>query len=102
VAPGSARRERSEEHGRGNRRAHRGSGAPASAPRPLLDLLVELVLGLEQVQDDPGVIDCGGPPQRWDGDGYTYFEVELPRMLASEIDINVHAGRVFIRLGRIE
>jgi HSP20 family molecular chaperone IbpA len=73
----------------------------ADAPRPLLALLVELVQGLGQVRDDLRAIEAERLLVRWDGGGYTYLEAVLPGIVATGIDINVHGGRVFVRMERV-
>jgi len=36
---------------------------------------------------------------RWEDKEYAYIEVQLPRILGPEIDLNVHRDRVLIRIG---
>jgi len=41
----------------------------------------------------------GRSPARWEDEEYTYIEVQLPRILGLDIDLNVHRDRVLIRIG---
>ncbi|WP_165252839.1 hypothetical protein [Paludisphaera soli] len=63
------------------------------------ELLVELVQGLERMAEQSQAIDARSP-ERWDGEGWAYLEVEVPGVTGLEIDINVHLGRAYIRVER--
>jgi len=41
----------------------------------------------------------GLSPARWEDDTHAYIEVQLPRLLGPDIDLNVHQDRVLIRIG---
>jgi len=68
----------------------------------VLYLLNLLVIALVRTcADDPRPdIRRGTAVARWEDDDYVYLESNLPRVPGSEIDINFHEGRVFIRIER--
>jgi HSP20 family molecular chaperone IbpA len=63
-------------------------------------LFVELVQHLERLKDSPVAKSNGGSLERWEDDENIYLETELSSVFASEIDVNVHDGRVYVRLAR--
>ncbi len=70
---------------------------PSTDPRnPLLAALGELLGSLDQLREGSACI--GRSVERWEGDGAVYLEVALPGIDGAEVNINVHEGRVFIRM----
>jgi HSP20 family molecular chaperone IbpA len=69
----------------------------STAVRKLFDDLVRL---LEQLKDRPQAKSSEGSLERWEDDQNIYLETDLASVFAPEIDVNVHDGRVYIRLER--
>ena len=65
----------------------------------LLLVLKELVERLS------GANKAGGAPrhdalERWEDEGYLYLEASLPTALEVDLDVNIQAGRAFLRMAR--
>jgi HSP20 family molecular chaperone IbpA len=75
--------------------------APTS-PRStaIQDLFIELVQILERLKNSPADPAGSKSIDRWDDDQYIYLETDLGAIFDSEIDINVHDGRFYVRLER--
>ena len=85
------------------------SGIPSPATQDGADDWIDLVAAIRQVlQDieliqDGGILACGSADvERWEGSGYIYLEADLDENADQNIDINVHNGRVFIRIASDE
>jgi HSP20 family molecular chaperone IbpA len=63
-------------------------------------LFVELVGILERLRESPSVKSNEGTLERWEDEEYIYLETDLGSVSAPEIDVNVHDGRVYIRMAR--
>jgi HSP20 family molecular chaperone IbpA len=75
--------------------------ASSNEPRRLLQaLFVELAHYLETLNNSPSITADGESLDRCDDENFTYLEADLPGISESEIDINIHDGRVYIRMGR--
>ena len=64
------------------------------------DLFVELVQVLERLKDNSGASCDGGSMDRWEDEEYVYLQTDLEAIFGSEIDINVHDGRFYVRVER--
>ncbi len=67
---------------------------------PIHELLVELVQILEQIKDGSRASGDSELMDRWEDDEYVYLQTDLEAIFGSEIDINVHEGRFYVRLER--
>jgi len=75
--------------------------ASSNEPRRSLQaLFVELAHYLETLNNSPSITADGESLDRWDDEKFTYLEADLPGISESEIDINIHNGRVYIRVAR--
>ncbi len=78
----------------------RQAGTAAAGKPPVLSLLVELVRGLEKLgaTADSAKDECES--SQWNDDAFTYLEGDLPDDSSAEIDINIHDGRLYVRIAR--
>ena len=67
---------------------------------PIHELFVELVQILEQIKDGSRATGDDGSMDRWEDDEYVYLQTDLEAIFGSEIDINVHDGRFYVRVER--
>ena len=67
---------------------------------PVHELFVELVQILEQIKDGSRAASDDASIDRWEDDEYVYLQTDLEAIFGSEIDINVHDGRFYVRLER--
>jgi hypothetical protein len=75
------------------------SSPGADPPDPLLAILKELVQRLDHLREGrSNGVTTRVSPRRWVGGGFVYLEVALPGIGNQEIDINIHAGRAFVRM----
>jgi hypothetical protein len=82
-------------------RADRVAAEPTTKPSTAVhELFVELVQILERLKDSTE--DSGGENrlERWEDDAFVYLQTDLNLIFESEIDINVHDGRFYVRLER--
>jgi len=85
-------RSKSRRRGR-NRRQH-------AADRTVVELLQILQKSLETSLGNGHATRMENrSAARWEDKEYAYIEVQLPRILGPEIDLNVHRDRVLIRIG---
>jgi len=63
-------------------------------------LFVELVRILERLTDSPLPKPSSGSLDRWEDEDNIYLETDVSSVFAREIDVNVHNGKVYIRLAR--
>jgi hypothetical protein len=66
-------------------------------PQALLVALKELVERLEGAVAG-GADSSTAEVERWEGEGYLYLEAALPGTEYLDIDVNIQAGRAFIRM----
>jgi hypothetical protein len=68
---------------------------------PLIVLLHRLLssLGRHGHGEAPPGVDRS-PPDRWDDDSYTYFDLAVAELADWDIDISLNSGKVLIRVGR--
>jgi hypothetical protein len=70
------------------------------------DGLQVLVLALKELVErlsgasEGGLESLAGEFEQFEGGGYLYLETALPGTLDSDIDVNIQAGRAFIRMAR--
>lgn len=64
----------------------------------LVAAIRQLVRHIERIRDGNPSARGGVGVRRWQGGGYVYVEAALKSDEADEIDVNVHDGRVFVRI----
>ncbi len=79
------------------------SGGPmsqSSRPSSLKELLAELAEVLHAMKQAPVTASQRAAVERWEDDDYIYLETDLEGARETEIDINLHDGRFYIRVER--
>jgi HSP20 family molecular chaperone IbpA len=69
----------------------------ADCSTPAQSLFVELVQILEQIKNSPQADSGEQSIERWEDDSFIYLETDLEGIFDSEIDINIHDGRFYLR-----
>jgi HSP20 family molecular chaperone IbpA len=84
----------------------RGKGMEGSGDLHEEDDRQVLVLVLKELLErlggafEEGVESGAGEVEGWEGEGYFYLEASLPGTPVADIDVNIQAGRAFIRMAR--
>jgi HSP20 family molecular chaperone IbpA len=86
--------------GRLNREAYPQLAPSFDSAGRLQELVVELTNYIERLQSNLRIREEGGAVEIWGDEEFTYLEAKLPGIVESEIDINVHAGGVYVRVMR--
>jgi hypothetical protein len=68
--------------------------------RSVNDLFVELLQILDRIKNSPRTSSGHGKLERWEDAEYIYLQTNLDSVFDEEIDVNVHDGRVYVRLER--
>ena len=76
------------------------AGKTTDHSRAVRKLFVELVQHLERLKDSPVAKSSRESLERWEDEENIYLETDLASVFAPEFDVNVHDGRVYIRMAR--
>ncbi len=68
----------------------------------LVAAIQQVLRAIELIRDGHLVASGRADLDLWEGDAYVYLEADLKDSADQDIDINVHDGRVFIRIASDE
>ena len=84
-----------------NRLPHVWTARISKTARPVLELIVELAQHLEHLESKLPFAQDVGDMARCDDETHVYLEADLHGLCElSELDINIHNGRVYIRVAK--
>ena len=66
--------------------------------RSIADCIARLVLSVERIDDPKCDESIDQDVEQWEDDDFLYLETDSPAYNYMDIDINIHDGRVYIRV----
>ena len=72
----------------------------ADHSKSMQNLFGELLQILARIKNSPQTNSCHGKLESWEDADYIYLQTDLDSIFDEEIDVNVHGGRVYVRLER--